>query len=79
MQDPVNRPILTQPGRVLLVGAEPGAVAPAWVAETAAALLGQPLEVLGPVPARWQDAQLTADLAGLDAMQRVLLERLMRG
>jgi hypothetical protein len=65
--------------RVLLVGAEPGAVAPSWVSETAAALLGQPLEVLGPVPARWQDAQLTADLTGLDAMQRVLLERLMRG
>jgi hypothetical protein len=42
-------------------------------------VLGQPLEILGPVSASWKDSEIAADLAGLDAMRRVLLERLMQG
>jgi hypothetical protein len=49
-----------------------------WITHMAAPLLGQPLEVLGPVAALWQGISLTAALPGVEAMRRVLLDRLMQ-
>ncbi len=45
---------------------------------TAAVLLGQPVELIGPVQANWQTAELTEVLPAVDALSRVLLERLLR-
>ena len=65
--------------RLLLVSDEASTPDHGWIPEAAAPLLGQPLEILGPVTASWKDPEIAADLAGLDAMRRVLLERLMQG
>lgn len=65
--------------RLLLVSDEASTPDHGWIPEAAAPLLGQPLEILGPVTASWKGPEIAADLSGLDAMRRVLLERLMQG
>jgi hypothetical protein len=46
--------------------------------ETASALLGQPVELMGPVQASWQEGDLMNVLPAVDALSRALLERLLR-
>lgn len=65
--------------RLLLTGdAAAAGQAVGWVSDMAAPLLGQPLELLGPVTAAWQGAPLAATLPGVEGMRRVLLDRLLQ-
>lgn len=65
--------------RLLLAGpqADQGGDLQALV-DSGSAVLGQPLQVLGPVLASWQDAGLHHALSDIDAMRRVLIERLLQ-
>lgn len=46
--------------------------------DSGAALLGQPLELIGPVQASWQGGELSALIPAVDALARAVLERLLQ-
>jgi hypothetical protein len=64
--------------RLLVTGPEPADPGELdALVQAAAALLGQPVQLLGPVAAQWKGGSLNQALPGLERLRRVLVDRLV--